>query len=155
MIALSVRSLTAVIFVLFVALILGACGDDDDGSAGAVLDDTTLTRNLEASGYPVERADAQGLPATVGSFATNPDSGFRQGYTVTGHGLDQPDPTRVENVVTVLLYDDEDNAKKAFDDLGGETDNRKLAGNGIYMYGGGVNGTPSPKLQPVIDAAQG
>ena len=70
-------------------------------------------------------------------------------------GLDQPDPTRVENVVTVLLYDGGDNAKNAFDDLGGETDNRKLAGNGIYMYGGGVNGTPSPKLQPVIDAAQG
>ena len=148
------RALTAIITLLFVALILGACGDDD-GNGDAALDGTTLARNLEATGYPVERADAQGLPATVGSFATNPDSGFEQGYTVTGHGLDQPDPTRVENVVTVLLYDNGDNAKKAFDDLGGETDNRKLAGNGIYMYGGGVNGTPSPKLQPVIDAAQG
>ena len=154
MIARSVRSLAVVISLLFVALLLGACGDDD-GGGDATLDGTTLERSLEASGYPVERADAQGLPATVGSFATNPDSGFVGGYTVTGHGLDQPDPTRVENVVTVLLYDDADNAKKAFDDLGGETDNRKLAGNGIYMYGGGVNGTPSPKLQPVIDAAQG
>ena len=57
--------------------------------------------------------------------------------------------------MTVLLYEGGDNAKKAFENLGGETDNRKLAGNGIYMYGGGVNGTPSPKLQPVIDAAQG
>ena len=119
------------------------------------LDGATLERSLEATGYTVEPADEQGLPATVGSFATNPDSGFEKGYTVTGHGLDQPDPTRVENVVTVLLYDSADNAKKAFDDLGGETDNRKLAGNGIYMYGGGVNGTQSPELQPVIDAAQG
>ena len=82
-----------------------------------------------------EQADEQGLPATVGSFATDPDSGFEQAYTVTGKGLDQPDPTRIENVVTVLLYDDGDNAQSAFDDLGGDTDNRKLKGNGIYMYG--------------------
>ena len=151
------RGLTAVMALLFVALILGACGDDDggDASSGVDLDGATLSRNLEATGYTVEEADAEGLPATVGSFATNSDSGFEQGYTVTGMGLDQPDPTRVENVVTVLLYDGGDNAKKAFDDLGGETDNRKLAGNGIYMYGGGVNGTPSPQLQPVIDAAEG
>ena len=74
---------------------------------------------------------------------------------MTGKGLDQPDPTRIANVVTVLLYESGDDAKKAFDQLGGETDNRKLSGNGIYMYGGGVNGTPSPKLQPVIDAADG
>jgi hypothetical protein len=151
-----VRGLPAVILLLLVALALGACGDDDgDGSGGADLDGATLARNLEATGYTVEQADEQGLPATVGSFATNADSGFEQGYTVTGHGLNQPDPTRVENVVTVLLYDGGDNAEKAFDDLGGDTDNRKLAGNGIYMYGGGINGTPSPKLQPVIDAAQG
>ena len=151
------RGLTAVISLLFVALSLGACGGDDDGdgSSGVDLDGATLTQNLEAAGYTIEEADEQGLPATVGSFATNADSGFEQGYTVTGKGLDQPDPTRVENVVTVLLYDGGENAKTAFDDLGGETDNRKLAGNGIYMYGGGVNGTPSPKLQPVIDAAQG
>ena len=148
------RGLPAITSLLVVALILGACGGDD-GSGGEDLDGATLSRNLEADGYPVEPADAQGLPATVGSFATDPDSGFEHGYTVTGHGLDQPDPTRVENVVTVLLYDSSDNAKNAFDDLGGETDNRKLAGNGIYMYGGGVNGTPSPKLQPVIDAAEG
>ena len=142
--------------LLFVALMLAACGgDDDDGSGGTNLDAATLTKNLEAAGYTVAQADEQGLPATIGSFAIGPDSGFEQGYTVTGKGLDQPDSTRVENVVTVLLYDDTDNAKAAFDDLGGETDNRKLAGNGIYMYGGGVNGTPSPKLQPVIDAAQG
>jgi hypothetical protein len=31
-------------------------------------------------------------------------------------------------VVTVLLYKSGDNAKQAFDDLGGETGNRKLAG---------------------------
>ena len=74
---------------------------------------------------------------------------------MTRKGLDQPDPTRIANVVTVLLYKSGDNAKKAFDALGGETDNRKLAGNGIYMYGGGVRATPSPKLQPVIDASQG
>ena len=144
----------AVISLLFAALTLGACGGDD-GAGGEDLDGATLSRNLEAVGYMVERADEQGLPATVGSFALDPDSGFEQGYTVTGKGLDQPDPTRVENVVTVLLYDGADDAQKAFDDLGGETDNRKLAGNGIYMYGGGINGTPSPKLQPVIDAAEG
>jgi hypothetical protein len=145
-----------VISLLSVALLVGACGGDDDGGGGGVeLDATTLTRNLEATGYTVEQADEQGLPATVGSFAISPDSGFEQGYTVTGKGLDQPDPTRVENVVTVLLYDNGDNAGTAFDDLGGETDNRKLEGNGIYMYGGGVNGTASPELQPVIDAAQG
>ena len=143
----------AAVSLLLVALILGACGGDD-GSSGADLDAATLTNNLEAAGYTTEQADQQGLPATVGSFAIDSDSGFEQGYTVTGKGLDQPDPTRVENVVTVLLYDDGDSAKKAFDDLGGETDNRKLAGNGIYMYGGGINGTPSPKLQPVIEAAQ-
>ena len=148
------RALTAVISLLSVALILGACGGDD-GSGGEDLDGATLSRNLEATGYTVEPADLKALPATVGSFATDPDAGFDQGYTVTGHGLDQPDPTRVENVVTVLLYDDGDNAKQAFDDLGGETDNRKLSDNGIYMYGGGTNGTPSPKLQPVIDAAEG
>ena len=148
--------LPAVISVLFIALILGACGGDDDGSGGAALDGPTLTKNLEAAGYTTREADEQGLPATVGSFAISPDSGFEQGYTVTGNGLDQPDPTRVENVVTVLLYDGDGNAKDAFDDLGGDTDNRKLAGNAIYMYGGGTNdGTPSPKLQPVIDAAQG
>jgi len=149
-----VRGITAVSSLLVVALLLGACGGDD-GSGGEDLDGATLERSLEATGYTVDRADLQGLPATVGGFATDSDSGFEQGYTVTGHGLDQPDPTRVENVVTVLLYDDGDNAKKAFDDLGGQTDNRKLAANGIYMYGGGVNGTPSPKLQPVIDAAEG
>jgi hypothetical protein len=150
------RSLAVVISLISVVLILGACGDDDGGGNGGVeLDGTTLTRNLEATGYTVEEADEQGLPATVGSFAISPDSGFEQGYTVTGKGLDQPDPTRVENVVTVLLYDGSDNAENAFDDLGGETDNRKLAGNGIYMYGGGVTGTPSPQVQQVIDAAQG
>ena len=138
--------------LLLVALMLGACGGDDDSSD---FDGATLTKNLEAAGYAVEEADTEGLPATVGPFAIDSDSGFEQGYTVTGKGLDQPDPTRVENVVTVLLYDGDDDAKKAFDDLGDETDNRKLAGNGIYMYGGGLNGTPSPKLQPVIDAAQG
>jgi hypothetical protein len=105
--------------------------------------------------YTVKAADKSQLPSTVGSFATNPDSGFEQGYTVTGKGLDQPDPTRIANVVTVLLYDGAENAKKAFDKLGGETDNRKLSGNRIYMYGGGVSGTPSPKLEPVIDASQG
>jgi hypothetical protein len=149
------QSLT-VISLLFVALIVGACGGDDDGGGGGVeLDGPTLERNLEATGYTVEPPDEQGLPATVGSFAISPDSGFEQGYTATGKGLDQPDAARVENVVTVLLYDSGEDAKKAFDDLGGETDNRKLAGNGIYMYGGGVDGTPSPQLQPVIDAAQG
>jgi hypothetical protein len=151
-----VRTLATVVSVLLVGLALGACGGDDgDGSGGTDLDGATLTKNLEAAGYTTEQADEQGLPATVGSFATDPDSGFEQAYTVTGKGLDQPDPTRIENVVTVLLYDDGDNAQSAFDDLGGDTDNRKLKGNGIYMYGGGTNGTPSPKLQPVIDAAQG
>jgi hypothetical protein len=146
----------AVISLLLVALIFGACGGDDgDGSSAVELDGAALAENLEAAGYTVEEADEQGLPATVGSFALDPDSGFEQGYTVTGKGLDQPDPTRVENVVTVLLYDGSDDAGNAFDDLGGETDNRKLAGNGVYMYGGGVDGTPSPELQPVIDAAQG
>ena len=146
-----------VISLLLVALVAAACGGDDGGDAGGGpdLDGATLTKNLEAAGYTVEEADASNLPATVGSFATNPDSGYEQGYTVTGKGLDQPDPTRIENVVTVLLYDGGDNAKEAFDDLGGETDNRKLAGNAIYMYGGGVTGTPSPKLQPVIDASEG
>ena len=139
--------------MLSLALTLGACGGDDGGDSG--LDGAALTENLEAAGYTVEEADADGLPATIGSFATDDDSGFEQGYTVTGKGLDQPDPTRVENVVTVLLYEDEDAAAQAFDDLGDETDNRMLSGNGIYMYGGGVNGTPSPKLQPVLDAAQG
>jgi hypothetical protein len=152
-----VQRLTALISLLLVALVLAACGGDDggDGGGGADLDGAALRKNLEATGYTVEAADKPELPGTVGSFATNPDSGFEQGYTVTGHGLDQPDPTRIANVVTVLLYDSSDNAKKAFDKLGGETDNRKLAGNGIYMYGGGVSGTPSPKLQPVIDAADG
>jgi hypothetical protein len=151
------QRLTAVISLLFVALALAACGGDDggDGGSGADLDGATLTKNLEAAGYTVEAADKSGLPSTVGSFATNPDSGFEQGYTVAGKGLDQPDPTRIANVVTVLLYDNGDNAKKAFDNLGGETDNRKRSGNGIYMYGGGVSGTPSPKLQPVIDASEG
>ena len=142
------------VIALFVTLVLGACGGDD-GTGGEDLDGATLSRNLEAVGYTVELADEQGLPATVGSFALDSDSGFEQGYTVTGKGLDQPDPTRVENVVTVLLYESEEDAKEAFDDLGGDADNRKLAGNGIYMYGGGINGTPSPKLQPVIDAAEG
>ena len=144
--------LPAVISLLLVSLILGACGGDESSD----FDGATLTKNLEAAGYTVAEADEQGLPATVGSFAIDSDSGFEQGYTVTGKGLDQPDPTRVENVVTVLLYDGDDDAEQAFDALGDETDNRKLAGNGIYMYGGGTNdGTPSPKLQPVIDAAQG
>ena len=149
--------LTAVIFLLFVALAFAACGGDDDGDGdgGADLDGATLTKNLEAAGYTVEEAGKPELPSSVGSFATDPDSGFEQGYTVTGKGLDQPDPTRIENVVTVLLYDGGDDAKEAFDNLGGETENRKLAGNGIYMYGGGVTGTPSPKLQPVIDASEG
>ena len=93
--------------------------------------------------------------ACSGSFATNPDSGFEQGYTVTGKGLDQPDPSRIANVVTVLLYDGGDNAKKAFDNLGGETDNRKLAGNGIYMYGGGERHAVPEAAQPVIDASEG
>ena len=151
------QRLTAVISLLFVALALAACGGDDgdDGGGGKDLDGATLTKNLEAAGYTVKEAGKSELPTTVGSFATNPDSGFEQGYTVTGKGLDQPDPTRIANVVTVLLYDSSDTAKKAFDNLGGETDNRKLSGNGIYMYGGGVSGTPSPKLQPVIDAAEG
>jgi hypothetical protein len=149
-----VRKLTAVLSLLLVAVALGACGGDD-GSRPTDLYGVTLTKNVAAAGYTIEPADEQGLPATVGSFATNLDSGFDHGYTVTGKGLNQPDPTRVENVVTVLLYDTGDDAKKVFDDLGGETDNRKLVGNVIYMYGGGVNGTPSPKLQPVIDAAQG
>ncbi len=150
------RRLTAISLLLF-ALVLAACGGDDGGGGGGGvdLDGASLTTNLEAVGYTVEEADKAGLPTTVGSFATNAESGFEQGYTVTGKGLDQPDPTRVANVVTVLLYESGDDAKKAFDDLGGETDNRKLAGNGIYMYGGGVSGTPSPKLQPVIDAAEG
>jgi hypothetical protein len=152
-----VRRLTAVISLLLVALVLAGCGGDGggDGSGGVDLDGAALTKNLEAAGYTVEEANKPELPGTVGSFATNPDSGFEQGYTVTGKGLDQPDPTRIANVVTVLLYESGDNAKKAFDKLGGETDNRKLAGNGIYMYGGGVSGTPSPKLEPVIDASQG
>jgi hypothetical protein len=151
-----VRRVTAIVPLLVVALVLGACGGDDgDGGGGEDLDGTALATNLEAAGYTVEQADEQGLPATVGSFAIGPDSGFEQGYTVTGKGLDQPDPTRVENVVTVLLYDDAANAQQAFDDLGGETDNRKLAGNVIYMYGGGVDDAPAPELQPVIDAAQG
>ena len=147
----------AVIFLLCVALVLVACGGGDggDGGGGADLDGAALTKNLEAAGYTVKQADKGQLPSTVGSFATSPDSGFEQGYTVTGKGLDQPDPTRIANVVTVLLYKGGDDAKKAFGKLGGETDNRKLAGNGIYMYGGGVNGTPSSKLQPVIDASQG
>ena len=150
------RNFGKVLSLLVVALSLAACGGDgDDGSGETVLDGTTLTKNLEAAGYTVAQADELRLPATVGSFATQPDSGFEQGYIVTGTGLDQPDPTRVENVVTVLLYDSGDSARKAFDDLGGETDNRKLAGNAIYMYGGGVTGTPSAELQPVVDAAQG
>lgn len=144
----------AIVTTLLLALVAGACGGENGGSDTS-LDAATLTENLEAAGYAAEQADAAGLPATVGSFATGPDSGFEQAYTVTGKGLDQPDPTRVENVVTVLLYDEADNASTAFDDLGGETDNRKLEGNGIYMYGGGIDGTPSPELQPVIDAAQG
>ncbi len=149
--------LTAVVSLIFLALVLAGCGGDDDSDGGGAgdLDGATLTKDLEAAGYTVKDASLPDLPTTVGSFATNPDSGFENGYTVTGKGLDQPDPTRIANVVTVLLYDGGDNAKKAFDNLGGETDNRKLAGNGIYMYGGGVNGTPSPKLQPVIDASQG
>jgi hypothetical protein len=150
-----VRRLTA-ISLLFVALVLAACGGGDGGGGGGGkdLDGAALTKNLEAAGYTVAKADKGGLPTTVGSFATDPASGFQQGYTVTGKGLDQPDPTRIANVVTVLLYKTGDSANSAFDKLGGETDNRKLAGNGIYMYGGGVNGKPSSKLQPVIDAAQ-
>jgi len=148
----------AAISLLLFALVLGGCGGDDGGEGGGGgmdLDDSTLRRNLEATGYTVAEADKQGLPTTVGSFATNPESGFEQGYTVTGKGLDQPDPTRVANVVTVLLYESGENAKEAFDQLGGDTDNRKLSGNGIYMYGGGVNGTPCQKRQPLIDAADG
>ena len=150
----------AAISLLLFALVFAGCGGDDGGDGGGGgggvdLDGTTLRTNLEATGYTVTKADKDGLPTTVGSFATNPDSGFEGGYTVTGKGLDQPDPTRIANVVTVLLYKSEGEAKEAFDQLGGETDNRKQSGNGIYMYGGGVNGTPSPKLQPVIEAADG
>jgi hypothetical protein len=146
--------LVALSSVLVVALIVAACGGGDGGKdgGGAELDGAALTKKLEAAGYTVEQADKSELPSTVGSFATNPASGFQQGYKVTGKGLDQPDPTRIANVVTILLYESGDDAKKAFDALGGETDNRKVSGNRIYMYGGGVNGKPSPKLQPVIDA---
>jgi hypothetical protein len=150
-----VQRVAALISLLVLSLVLASCGGGDGGSAGKDLDGAALTKNLEAAGYTVAKADKGGLPTTVGSFATDPASGFEQGYTVTGKGLDQPDPTRIANVVTVLLYKGGDDAKNAFDKLGGETDNRKLAGNGIYMYGGGVNGKPSPKLQPVIDAAKG
>jgi len=151
-----VKRLT-VILLFVLALALAACGGDDGGGSGggADLDGADLESNLEATGYTVKKAGKQGLPSTIGSFATDSGSGFEQGYTVTGKGLSQPDPTRIANVVTVLLYDSGENAKKAFDQLGGDTDNRKLSGNGIYMYGGGVNGTVSPKLQPVIDAADG
>jgi hypothetical protein len=153
----AVQRLTALTSVLVIALALASCGGGDSGGGGGGSDLTgaTLTKNLEAAGYTVKAADEGALPTTIGSFATDTAAGFQQGYTVTGKGLDQPDPTRIANVVTVLLYKDGDEAKKAFDQLGGQTDNRKLAGNGIYMYGGGVNGTPSPKLQPAIDAAQG
>jgi hypothetical protein len=151
-----VLRLAAVISLLVLTLLAASCGGGDDGGGdGTDLDAGALTENLEAAGYTVEEADAAGLPATIGSFATDPDSGYEQGYTVTGKGLDQPDPTRIENVVTVLLYDGADSAKNAFDDLGSETENRRLAGNGIYMYGGGVTGAASPKLQAVIDAAGG
>ena len=148
--------LSLVISLLVVALGLGACGGGSSGGGGGMeLSGATLTKNLQAAGYTVKQADKGGLPGTIGSFATDSASGFEQGYTVTGKGLDQPDPTRIANVVTVLLYKSGDNAKSAFDKLGGQTDNRKLSGNGIFMYGGGVNGSPSSKLQPVIDASKG
>lgn len=139
-----------------VLLAFGGCGGSDygGGGGGAKLDAGTLQKNLEAAGYTLSKSSAGQLPNSVGSFALNPGSGFESGYSVSGKGLDPVNSTSVANTVTILLYDSLENAKKAFDQLGGETDNRKLSGDRIYLYGGGVNGTPSPKLQPVIDASE-
>ena len=144
------------ILSLAVLLAFGGCGgsDDDGGGGEAKLDAAALQTNLEAAGYTLNKSSTGELPATLGSFAANPGSGFQSGYSVSGKGLDPASSTTVANTVTILLYDSADNAKKAFDQLGGDTDNRKLSGNRIYLYGGGVNGTPSPKLQPVIDVSE-
>lgn len=153
------RTVPLLSLLLVVVLALAACGggDDKDSSSGAgTLDAAALQKNLEAKGYGLKTSTAKQRPASLGSFAVDPSAGFKSSHYVTGKGLKEADGLSVEGVVTILLFDSADNAKKAFDGLGGETLNRKLVGNRIYLWGGGTSQTkPSPQFQPVIDASAG
>jgi hypothetical protein len=117
------------------------------------MDAATLQRNLRAAGYQVQRVQLDGLPATVGSFATNADSGFEGGYAVSGKGL-RPPGLDLSDTVTVLFYESSGDAEEALSNLGGDEPNRKGSGNGIYLYGGGVGDVAAPELQQVVDASE-
>ena len=153
----------ALILSLVVVVGVAACGGGDDDSKSpssssssdsAVLTAPTLRQNLQSKGYGLETSSKNLLPASIGSFAVDPSKGFESSHYVTGKGLNEADGLSVEGVVTVLLFDDEKNAEDAFKSLGGETVNRKVAGNRIYLWGGGTSQTkPGPQLQQVITAS--
>jgi hypothetical protein len=151
------RILPLILALCLVALGVAACGgSDDDSSSSAVLDAPTLQTKLEAQGYGLKTSTKNQLPASLGSFAVDPAKGFKSSHYVTGKGLKEADGLSVEGVVTILVFDDEASAKKAFDGLGGETPNRKQVGNRVYLYGGGTaDTTASPKFAPVVSASSG
>ena len=155
------RIFPLILILCLAAVGFAACGgsDDDSKSSSSSSDNPVLTAaalqtNLQSHGYGLKTSTKNQLPATIGSFAVNPAAGFQSSHYVTGKGLKEADGLSVSGVVTVLLFKDEASAKKAFDALGGETVNRKLAGNRIYLWGGGtVDSQPSPALEQVIDAS--
>jgi hypothetical protein len=153
------RIFPLILILCLAAVGFAACGGSDDSkssdsSQSAVLTAAALQKNLQAHGYGLKTSTKNQLPATIGSFAVDPAAGFQSSHYVTGKGLKEADGLSVSGVVTVLIFKDEASAKKAFDDLGGETVNRKLAGNRIYLWGGGtVDSQSSPALQQVIDAS--
>jgi hypothetical protein len=149
----------ALILSLAVVVGVAACGgssDDSGDSSSAVLDAPAIQKNLEAKGYGLKTSTKNLLPASLGSFVTDPSAGFKSSHYVTGKGLKEADGLSVEGVVTILVFKDEASAKKAFDGMGGETLNRKQVGNRIYLWGGGTSQTkPSPKFATVVTASSG
>lgn len=145
-------AITAGMLLLLSSAGLAACGGDGDEDAMGAAE---LRQNIERAGYKVERAPADQLPSYVGgAFVTNDESGYESALFVTGKGLSHPDKSRVDNVVTVLVYKSADDASEISEKLGTEKPARKHEGNRIYLYSSGLVDS-APKLPAVMDAANG